>query len=101
MGDSPSSQPDPASSQPVVARPARPIVQRASVVSLTPRLLAALGAGTIVLGAFLPWIQPEAQAALSLSHVAPVVQGWPSLLIGFIALAALLPPPAGPSRWGW
>ena len=94
MGDSPSSQPDHVSSQRVVDRPARPIVQRTIVVSVNPRLLAALGAGTIVLGAFLPWIQPEAQAALSLSHVAPVVQGWPSLLIGLIALAALLLPHA-------
>jgi hypothetical protein len=97
--DAPTPQPDHVSSQHVVERPARPIAQRTIVVRVNPRLLAALGAGTIVLGAFLPWIQPEAQAALSVSHVAPVVQGWPSLLIGLIALGALLLPHADSSRW--
>lgn len=99
MGDSSPSEHDRVSSQRVVDRPARPIVQRTIVVRVNLRLLAALGAGTIVLGAFLPWIQPEAQAALSPSHVAPVVQGWPSLLIGLIALGALLLPHADSARW--
>jgi len=96
--DTPASQPDHVSSQ-RVEPPPRPVVQRTIVVRVAPRLLAALGAGLIVLGAFLPWIQPEAQAALSQSHVAPIVQGWPSLLIGLIALGALLLPHADSSRW--
>jgi len=97
--DTPASPQDHVSSQRVVERPPRPVVQRTIVVRLNLRLLAALGAGLIVLGAFLPWIQSEAQAALSQSHVAPIVQGWPSLLIGLIALGALSLPHADSSRW--
>lgn len=87
------------SQQTVTERPPRPIVQRTISVRLNLRVLAALGAGLIVLGAFLPWIDPTAQAALGTSRLAQVIQGWPSLLIGLIALGVLALPHADSSGW--
>ena len=89
--------PDHVSSQTVSERPARPIVHRTLTVRLDLRAMAAFGAGLIVLAAFLPWIDPSAQALIGDSRVAPVIQGWPSLFIGLIALGALALPQANAS----
>ncbi len=97
--DTPVPAHDPISQQTVVERPARPIVQRTINVRLNLRVVAAIGAGLIVLGAFLPWIDPRAQALIGAARLAPVVQGWPSLLIGLIALGVLLLPHADSTRW--
>ena len=97
--DTPASPHDQLSSQTVSERPARPIVQRTIQVGVNLRILAGLGAGLIVLGAFLPWIDPTAQAALGGSRIAPVIQGWPSLLIGLITLGVLALPHADGSKW--
>jgi len=97
--DTPASPHDQLSSQTVSERPARPIVQRTIQVGINLRILAGLGAGLIVLGAFLPWIDPTAQAALGGSRIAPVIQGWPSLLIGLITLGVLALPHADGSKW--
>jgi len=96
--DSPAS-PDHLSQQTVTERPPRPIVQRTISLRLNLRVLAGLGAGLILLGAFLAWVDPLAQSVLGSARVAPVIQGWPSLLIGLIALGVLaLPQPDG-SKW--
>ena len=95
----PASPHDQLSSQTVSERPARPIVQRTISLRLNLRVLAGLGAGLIVLGAFLPWIDLIAQAALGGTRIAPVIQGWPSLLIGLIALGVLALPQADGSKW--
>ena len=94
-------QPEPVSSQTVAKRPDAPqsIAQRSYTLRVNLRLLAALGAALIVLGAFLPWIEPAAQAVLGDARVAPVVQGWPGLLIGLIALGVLALPQNELSRW--
>lgn len=97
--DTPVASQDPISQQTVVERPARPIVQRTISVRLNLRVVAAVGAGLIVLGAFLPWIDPHAQTLIGAARLAPVVQGWPSLLIGLIALGVLLLPHADSTRW--
>ena len=97
--DTPASPHDQLSSQTVSERPTRPTVQRTIQVGINLRVLAGLGAGLIVLGAFLPWIDPAAQAALGGSRIAPVIQGWPSLLIGLITLGVLALPHADGSRW--
>lgn len=98
--DTPGSSPDHVSSQTVTERPARPIVHRTLVVRLDLRAVAAFGAGLIVLAAFLPWVDPSAQALIGDARVAPVIQGWPSLFIGLIALGALaLPHTNSSSAW--
>src|SRR3990172_2410711 len=97
--DTPASPHDHLSSQTVSERPVRPIVQRTISLRINLRVLAGLGAGLIVLGAFLPWIDPIAQAALGGTGIAPVIQGWPSLLIGLIALGVLALPQADGSKW--
>ncbi|HEY4689070.1 MAG TPA: hypothetical protein VIK33_07140 [Anaerolineae bacterium] len=86
------------SQQTVVKEPA-PTIQRTITVRLDLRLLAACGAGLIVLGAFLPWLDPAAQAILGESRLAAVIQGWPSLLIGLITLGVLALPQTESSRW--
>lgn len=97
--DTPAPHHDQLSAQSVTEKPARSIVQRTIIVRLNLRVLAALGAGLIVLGAFLPWIAAGAQAVLGASRVTPVIQGWPSLLIGLIALGVLALPQSDSSRW--
>jgi len=97
--DTPAPHHDQMSTQSVVERPSRPVVQRTISLRLNLRVLAALGAGLIVLGAFLPWIAPDAQTVIGASRVTPVIQGWPALLIGLIALGVLALPYSDSSRW--
>ncbi len=97
--DTPAPHREQLSTQNVTEKPVKTTVQRAISVRLNLRVLAALGAGLIVLGAFLPWITPTAQAVLGASRVTPVIQGWPSLLIGLIALGVLALPHSDSSRW--
>ncbi len=97
--ESPAPPPDQLSSQTVAERPAQPVVQRTISLRLNLRVMAASGAGLIVLGAFLPWIDPNAQTMLGASRLAPVIHGWPSLLIGLITLGVLALPHADSPRW--
>jgi hypothetical protein len=97
--DSPASPHDQVSRQSAAERSAPPAAPRPIVLRANLRLLAGLGAGLIVLGAFLPWIDPAAQAMLGGSRLTPVIQGWPSLLIGLIALGVLTLPYNDSARW--
>jgi hypothetical protein len=98
--ETPASPHDHVSQQTVIARPeTRPAVQRLIVVRFNPRLTAALGALLVTLAAFLPWLDPAAQAVLGGSRVAPVIHSWPSLLIGLIALGVLALPHGDAGRW--
>jgi hypothetical protein len=97
--DAPAPHHEQLSTQNVTEKPAKTTRQRTISLRLNLRVLAALGAGLIVLGAFLPWIAPTAQAVLGASRVTPVIQGWPSLLIGLIALGVLALPHSDSSRW--
>ena len=97
--DTPTSSHDRVSSQTITERSALPTVQRTISVRLNLRVMAALGAGLILLAAFLPWVDPAAQALIGDSRLTPVIQGWPSLLIGLIALGVLALPHADSARW--
>ena len=97
--DTPAPPPDQLSSQTAAERSAQPVVQRTITLRLNLRVVAAWGAGLIVLGAFLPWLDPAAQAVLGASRLATVIHGWPSLLIGLIALGVLALSHADSPRW--
>ena len=86
-------------SQQSAAQTSSPAIQRTVVVRIDLRWLAALGAGLIALGAFVPWVDASARALLGRTPVAPVIQDWPSLLIGLIALAVLALPQSDSGRW--
>ncbi len=97
--ETPTPTPDPVSHQSVEERSAPLAILRPINLRLDLRVMAALGAGLIVLAAFLPWVDPAAQALVGDARLAPVIQGWPSLLIGLIALGVLALPHADSSRW--
>ncbi|HLF27120.1 MAG TPA: hypothetical protein VJG32_12345 [Anaerolineae bacterium] len=97
--ETPIPQPEPISRQTITERPAQPIVQHTILLRFNLRLIAAIGASLIVVGAFLPWIDPQAQALLGASRLTPVIQSWPALLIGLIAVGVLTPPHPDNSKW--
>jgi hypothetical protein len=97
--DTPTSSEDTLSSQTIVGRTAQPPPGRTILVRINLRILAAVGAGLLVFSAFLPWVDPAAQRLLGSERLAPIVQGWPSLLIGLIALGVLALPHSDSARW--
>lgn len=95
----PTSARDQLSTQTVTRPIPQPPAERIIQVRFNLRVMAAIGAGLLVLAAFLPWLDPAAQAILDDSRLTPIVQGWPSLLIGLIALGVLALPPSDSARW--
>lgn len=87
------------SSQIVSRQTERSAAPRPIYVRFNLRIMAAMGAGLIVLAAFLPWVDSSAQALLGDSRLAPIIHGWPSLLIGLIALGVLALPQNESLRW--
>ena len=73
----PTSPHDRLSTQTVSVTAVRPDSPRTIQVRLNLRIVAAFGAGLIVLAAFLPWIDPAAQAVAGETRMAPVIKGWP------------------------
>lgn len=75
------------STQKVVTRSAR----GGRVISLRfdLRMMAMIGAGLLIIAAFLPWLNPDTQRLITRLRIVPLIEGWSSLLIGLITLGIL------------
>jgi hypothetical protein len=86
------------SAQQVVTRSAKN--ERVLSLRFDLRTMAMIGAGLLVIAAFLPWLDPDTQKLITRLRIVPLVEGWSSLLIGLITLVILaLQRPDPRSTW--